>query len=75
MYNLVLPWLILQILVSDARVLGVGPRFMSIYVQKFAVCIVFLASLETKIEVISPSHNFVFCCRLKSAYIMMTLMA
>ncbi|XP_057522720.1 DIS3-like exonuclease 2 isoform X2 [Amaranthus tricolor] len=33
-------WVLLrnkEILVSDARVLGVGPRFMSIYVQKFAI--------------------------------------
>lgn len=27
----------LQILYSDARVLGLGPRFMSLYIQKLAV--------------------------------------
>lgn len=28
---------LLQVLFSEARVLGLGPRFMSIYIQKFAV--------------------------------------
>lgn len=28
---------VLQVLLSEARVLGLGPRFMSIYVQKLAV--------------------------------------
>ena len=30
-------FIVLQILLSEARVLGLGPRFMSIYVQKLAV--------------------------------------
>lgn len=29
----------LQILFSDARVLGLGPRFMSVYIQKLAVSV------------------------------------
>ena len=29
----------LQVLFSDARVLGLGPRFMSLYIQKLAVSV------------------------------------
>lgn len=37
---------LLQILFSEARVLGLGPRFMSIYIQKLAVsCFGLLCSL------------------------------
>lgn len=28
---------IVQVLLSEARILGLGPRFMSIYIQKLAV--------------------------------------
>ena len=31
-----------QILLSDARVLGLGPKFMSVYIQKLAVSDLFL---------------------------------
>lgn len=33
-----------QILLSDARVLGLGPKFMSLYIQKLAVSGLFLIS-------------------------------
>lgn len=38
----------MQVLISEARVMGLGPKFMSVYVQKLAVRepFVFISPLE-----------------------------
>lgn len=52
-----LPFSVLQVLLSDARVLGLGPRFMSIYIRKLAVSI----STYILAIVLTRLHNCLIC--------------
>jgi hypothetical protein len=66
----------LQVLLSDARVLGLGPRFMSIYIHKLAVSIstYILSTVLTRLHnglLFSTTRAF----SLKDVYIMMKLKA
>ena len=59
-----------QILFSDARVLGLGPRFMSVYIQKLAVSDFFCYTLHLLLV-----FQCSCCCafRLSDEYTMMKL--
>lgn len=47
-----------QFVVSEARVLGLGPRFMSVYIPKFGVSTLLI--LEFPLMIFFPPYHFTY---------------